>query len=249
MPDRRDIHETGSDRPGRGWNIMKKVSRNNLSDQIFEYISRRIIRNELGPGEEVFETQISKDLGVSRSPVRDALHRLEQIRLVDRTPRGNYEVTRLSEPFVENFYDTVNIIYRYTASKSAQFAGKKDIDSFDRAITIVAQGVIKRDFNLYLEGVTLFGHVLLKTAGNPIVERIAIDLMPSAERIQWMAITFLPGRMVELGDLIRKGYEGIAEHDSNKAAQAFTDFAAIQRLIAIQSLIESHKDTLPCTSP
>jgi len=214
---------------------MKKVSRNNLSDQIFGYISRKIIKNELLPGETIYETKVSKDLGVSRSPVRDALHRLEQIHLVDRTPRGSYEVTRLSKKFIENFYDTVNILYRYAAARCARLSGKKEIESFSRAMSKVTEGIEKKDFDLYLEGVTHFGQLLLKVAQNPIVEKIAMELMPTAERIQWMAVTSLPDRMAELGDHVREGFEGICEKNPEKAARAFTRFAGLHRSIAIES--------------
>ena len=66
------------------------LKRENLSDKLADIIATKIIHNELQQGEMIYETQISKEWGVSRSPVRDALHMLEQKRLVERAPKGSY---------------------------------------------------------------------------------------------------------------------------------------------------------------
>jgi DNA-binding GntR family transcriptional regulator len=168
---------------------MEFLARNNLSDQIFSMISNRIIRNELKPGETIYETQISKDLGVSRSPVRDALHMLEQIRLVDRTPKGNYQVTELSVDFINNFYETVNIVYRYVFSKAAEKASQEELGRLSDTMKKMEKSLDEKDYNMYLMGVTEIAHVVLSIIRNPIVERIALELMPNAERIQWASIT------------------------------------------------------------
>ena len=105
-------------------NLLK---RENLSDKLADIIGRKIIRNELKSGEIIYETQIAKEWGVSRSPVRDALHILMQIRLVERTSRGNYQVTVLTIPLIQHLYEITNILYQYAFSNAAVKATSKDL--------------------------------------------------------------------------------------------------------------------------
>jgi DNA-binding GntR family transcriptional regulator len=217
---------------------MGPIARNNLSDQIFSMISNRIVRSELKPGETIYETQISKDLGVSRSPVRDALHMLEQIRLVDRTPKGSYQVTGLSVDFINNFYEAVNIVYRYAFAKTAENATPDDLGRLSDGLKKMEKSLDDKDYNLYLAGVTEIAHVVLSIARNPIVERIALELMPNAERIQWASINYQADQMKTVVSHIRRGYEHILKKNPDLAANAFSDFAYAHKDVAIKSILQ-----------
>lgn len=218
---------------------MKQITRNNLSDQIFERISSRIIRNELKPGEIIYETQISKDLGVSRSPVRDALHKLEQIRLVDKTPKGNYQVTELTPELIASLYDTAVILYQYAFARAAEKASADDLSEMEKILAEIEKNIENNALNRYLSNVTRIARVILRAAGNPVVERIALELMPTAERVQWASITSLPDRMTIIVDLLRQGYAHVAARRSEAAAKAFYDFATMHINIVLGAMKKS----------
>ena len=215
---------------------MEQLARNNLSDQIFDIMSRQIIRNQLKPGETIYETEISKEWGVSRSPVRDALRMREQIRLVERTPKGSYQVADLSIAFIQHFYETVTVLYQYAFAKTAEKATADDIRSLSKVMAILEKSVEKKDFDMYLAGVTQIGQIALRVAANPIVERMALELMPTAERIQWASITFLPDNLQVVVGHIRQGLESIVNRQPEAAAKAFDDFAATHKAISINSI-------------
>jgi DNA-binding GntR family transcriptional regulator len=220
---------------------MELLARSNLSDQIFGMISNRIVRSELKPGETIHETQISKDLGVSRSPVRDALHMLEQIRLVDRTPKGSYQVTELSVEFINNFYEVVNLVYRYAFGKTAEKATEDELGRLSEAVKKMEKSLDEKDYNLYLAGVSEIANIVLSVTRNPIVERIAWELMPNAERIQWASITYQADQMKNVVSHIRRGYEHILKKNADLAANAFSDFAYAHKDVAIKSILQLHE--------
>jgi DNA-binding GntR family transcriptional regulator len=220
---------------------MEIIARSNLSDQIFSMISNRIVRSELKPGETIHETQISKDLGVSRSPVRDALHMLEQIRLVDRTPKGSYQVTELSVEFINNFYEAVNLVYRHAFAKTAEKATPEELSRLSDAMKKTEESLDKKDYNLYLAGVSEIANIVLSVTQNPIVERIAWELMPNAERIQWASINYQADQMKNVVSHIRRGYEHILKGNADLAANAFSDFAYAHKDVAIKSILQLHQ--------
>ncbi len=222
---------------------MGSLARNNLSDQIFDIISKKIVRNELAPGELIYETHISKEMGVSRSPVRDAMHMLERIWLVERMPKGSYRVTYLSVELIRSLYDMAIVLYQYAFAKAAENADSKDIERLRKALQAIEKSIDTNDFDGYLANVSAMARIILEVAGNPLVERVALELMPTAERIQWASITYLPDQLKKVIAHLREGYESIENRDSERAAKAFEAFAATHVQVVIDSLNGQYEAT------
>lgn len=68
-----------------------------LRKRVYKYLRDKIIRGELPQGERLVENRIAKELGVSRTPVREALHNLEMEGLLEAVPRVGYIVKPISE--------------------------------------------------------------------------------------------------------------------------------------------------------
>ncbi len=68
-----------------------------LRDVVFNTLRQAILRGELQPGERLMEIQLANKLGVSRTPVREAIHKLSQEGLVNMIPRKGAEVADISE--------------------------------------------------------------------------------------------------------------------------------------------------------
>jgi DNA-binding GntR family transcriptional regulator len=71
-----------------------------LSDEVFERVARAIIDGTLAPGENLRGVDIAKWLGVSRTPVREALKRLSLLGLVEMEPSRYTRVTEVDEALV-----------------------------------------------------------------------------------------------------------------------------------------------------
>lgn len=68
-----------------------------LRDVVFKTLRQGILKGELAPGERLLEIQLADKLGVSRTPVREAIHKLAQEGLVVLIPRKGAEVASISE--------------------------------------------------------------------------------------------------------------------------------------------------------
>ena len=68
-----------------------------LRDVVFNTLRQAILRGELEPGERLMEIQLAERLGVSRTPIREAIRKLELEGLVLMIPRKGAEVARISE--------------------------------------------------------------------------------------------------------------------------------------------------------
>lgn len=79
-----------------------------IADQVFEKLERDILSGKYPQGEILSELRLSGELGVSRTPIRDALRRLEQERLIEDTGKGS-RVVGITE---EDLEDIMNIRQR-----------------------------------------------------------------------------------------------------------------------------------------
>ena len=82
-----------------------------LPEQIALYLAQKIIHMEIKPGERIFEVKIAQELGVSRSPVREALYILNRQFLVEFLPRRGAVVAGFDIKFIEDLYDVLQALY------------------------------------------------------------------------------------------------------------------------------------------
>ncbi len=68
-----------------------------LRDVVFNTLRQAILKGELEPGERLMEIQLAERLGVSRTPIREAIRKLELEGLVLMIPRKGAEVANISE--------------------------------------------------------------------------------------------------------------------------------------------------------
>ena len=90
-----------------GWVQERRTKRESRVDQAYAEIRRRILDNYYAPGHHVLEQELAADLGMSRTPVREALVKLQNERFVQLIPRHGMRVVPLSIQELREVYDTV----------------------------------------------------------------------------------------------------------------------------------------------
>ena len=85
-------------------------SRESLVDRAYEEIRRRILDNYYAPAHQVLELELAADLGMSRTPVREALVRLQNERFVQLIPRHGMRVVPLSVQDLREVYEVLTAL-------------------------------------------------------------------------------------------------------------------------------------------
>jgi GntR family transcriptional regulator, rspAB operon transcriptional repressor len=75
--------------------VAYKIHRQSLSEQVYYYIKRLILSGEIMGGERIPEEKVARQFGVSRTPIREALSRLEEYGLIQMKPRSYAMVVAL----------------------------------------------------------------------------------------------------------------------------------------------------------
>ncbi|PHK94167.1 GntR family transcriptional regulator [Pseudoroseomonas rhizosphaerae] len=98
-----------------------------LARSLFQRLSEAIIRGEIPLGAKLSEPALSRQYGVSRGPLREALNRLEERRLVERTPRLGARVVSLSAETFRQIYGVREALEGLAARGAALAMGEADL--------------------------------------------------------------------------------------------------------------------------
>ncbi len=80
------------------------IKQKTLSEQIYQQIKEDIISGKIPQGQKIGETELAKAYGISRGPLREALHQLEYINLVERTPHAGSRIVTLDYQMMLEVY-------------------------------------------------------------------------------------------------------------------------------------------------
>jgi DNA-binding GntR family transcriptional regulator len=163
-------------------------NKNQLPYQIAEYLAEKIIHMEIKPGERIYEAKIAEELGVSRSPVREALHILNEKFLVELLPRRGAVVAGFSIKFIDDLYDVLQVLYTLLIYKGASEVTEENFNQIMPFFQTMEECADKSDFEGYYNA--MFGFVALgmKIVGNPILERLVLNLWPSKRRMEYATL-------------------------------------------------------------
>lgn len=82
-----------------------KTERRRLADDVYQQILDAILADDIGMDDQLVQEKLAAELEISRTPVREALLRLEQEGVLVTSPRGGFTLRRISEREVREIYD------------------------------------------------------------------------------------------------------------------------------------------------
>lgn len=104
----------------------------NLSEDLVVYIKQQIISGELNPGDRVVETKLAKDLGISQTPVREALRQLQGEGIITIIPNKGPMVCSLDKKDVFEIYSIRSMLEGLAIRLATHNATEADIESLEQ---------------------------------------------------------------------------------------------------------------------
>lgn len=108
--------------------------RKSLGDHVFESLKDSIVRGKISAGEWLVESHIAETLGISRTPVREAIHKLEREGLIERQPRGGFTVQGLNRDDIEETFGIRSVLEGYAARLAAVKHEPKELVELENKI-------------------------------------------------------------------------------------------------------------------
>ena len=115
-----------------------------LRDVVFNTLRQAILKGELAPGERLMEIQLAQKLGVSRTPIREAIRKLELEGLVLMIPRRGAEVARISEKSLKDVLEVRLGLEELAVRIACQRITEEELEELEQAVKEFEEAM-KRD--------------------------------------------------------------------------------------------------------
>ena len=108
--------------------------RKSLGQHVFEHLREAIIRGEMSPGDRLVESRLAGALDISRTPVREAIHKLEREGLVRKLPKGGFTVASFTREDIEETFGIRCVLESYAASLAAANCTEEELQPLEEKI-------------------------------------------------------------------------------------------------------------------
>jgi DNA-binding GntR family transcriptional regulator len=196
------------------------VEHENLDHQVYKQVKSMILGQNLKPGSKIYQEKLANDLGISRTPLVNALKKLEQERLITAIPRRGFYVRHFSKEEMVRIFELREVLEGLAARRASLGISDDQIQklqSFFKGLKISDHA---KSVEKYAEEDRLFHHFLIAVGGDDLLASIL-------ETYSVITFSYLVGSR---GGLVRPPKETLPEHlaiveaitkkDPEKAEQA-----------------------------
>lgn len=173
--------------------------------QSYEIIRDRILNGELSAGTKIVEEKIAAELGVSRTPVRESIRKLEYEGLI-----VNKKVVKPTEKDLRNMFQVRILLEGYSAQCAASYLNENELDSLYECVKMGRTGTIEE----IMIANERFHEIIVNASNNPVMIDI-IDRMQSTIYLFRKTVVFY--QRPHLIDEHEQIYQAIKDRDGQKA--------------------------------
>lgn len=149
---------------------------NTLAEQVFEVLQQYIVTGELRPNQRLVESKIAKRLGISRTPVREALKRLELTGYAKMFPEGGLVVTDFSASQIQGLFEVREALETMAIKLSCQRITEEQINKAEEYYIRSCEAIRDRDLGQYAELHRAFHEELYSACGNEQLWSLVLTL-------------------------------------------------------------------------
>ncbi|MFO8089173.1 MAG: GntR family transcriptional regulator [Desulfatiglandaceae bacterium] len=217
--------------------MKAQIENSNLRDQIYEIIHDMILAREILPGEKILEEDLAIKFGVSRTPIRECLFRLEHEGIVEFIPRRGAFLRKYSEKKIAEIFDMREVLEGLVARLVAATNDNADLNSvirlvLDRVYMLTDQG---ENLTNFTRADIEFHQLLLNACDNEMLQN-AMAVINTHLRLIRVRTVVIPGRARRTVEEHYKVLDAIEKHDPEDAEKQMRRHIVSVRNHALHSL-------------
>lgn len=165
------------------------LSENSMVDVAYGRIRQRILDNEWPPGHRALEQDVAVELGMSRTPVREALLRLQNDGLVEVIPRHGFRVLPLSAIDMQEIYQILTALECLAVEVlAARRPGQDELAPLVNATKAMEEALNADDLDAWAAADERFHEYLIAMTGNRQMQAIVMNLWDRAHRARMFSL-------------------------------------------------------------
>lgn len=157
------------------WKIRAQ-ERKPLRDMVYERLKKRIQRGEFHANERLIEQKLALDLGVSRTPIREAISRLEYDGLVDKIPHGGAKVKGATKEEIKEIFGIRAIIESYAAALATERIDEEILRRLHTVINKSEKAMKQNDINRFIQLNSDFHEIIYRECRSEKLYQMIYDL-------------------------------------------------------------------------
>ena len=186
-----------------------------MADQIFERLEQDILSGKYSRGEILTEMKLSEELGVSRTPVREALRRLSQERIIEEVSKGS-RVLGISPEDLEDIFKIRLQIEGVCAAETARNITDEQLDELREVVEMQEFYISKENVDNIRAMDSRFHKLLYKFSGSNIFYDVLYQLHRKTHKYRRVAVSSHSGAIHSLEEH-REIFEAIASRNPEAA--------------------------------
>lgn len=190
-----------------------------LRDVVFNTLRKAILTGELKPGERLLEIHLANQLGVSRTPIREAIRKLELEGLVIMMPRRGAEVAQITEKSLRDVLEVRRTLDALCAELACDRITDEEKERLKEACEEFEKATVTGDATTIAEADVALHDIIVKATGNQRLVQLIHNLSEQMYRYRFEYIKD-ENQHNNLVEEHRMIYESIIRHDKEGAAQA-----------------------------
>lgn len=204
---------------------MPTKARSTRVDNAYERLKTEILNGQLPPGFQAPEPDIATRLGMSRTPVREALIRLEADGLVDLVPRRGAKVLPISLQDICEIYQILSALEALAAGTACRKAGDEALAEIEEVLNEADDALERQDIEAWAVHDDRFHRLMAKASGNLRLEAEIEGFLDQVYRANTVLLRLNKAPASNAADH-RKIVQAIREGDTDSA----TETARLHRL-------------------
>lgn len=189
-----------------------------LRGRVFSTIRENILNGKYKQNEELKETAIGEELGVSRTPVREALRQLELEGLVKIIPNRGAFVNGITAKDVEDIYMIRSLLEGLCARWATAYITKEQLEELEEVLFLSEFHMQKNHFEQLPELDNKFHEILYDASQSKILDHVLSDFHHYVERVRKVALSSKE-RACKCSEEHRLILEAIKEKDAKRAEE------------------------------
>ena len=186
------------------------------SDAVFSALKSKILGFEYIPGDSLTEIRIAKELNISRTPIREALRRLEHEHLVQIIPHKGAIVTGISEEDIREVYVIRQGLEGISASRATSRLSDENLAHLERSVSLAMEKLEQGETDAASTAADELHRLILSVGGTRRIRRMVANLKELTERLHEVAMQ-LPGRLKVSIEEHRAVVDALKSRDAEEA--------------------------------
>ena len=216
--------------------MKKTVDNTNLRDQTYDIIKNMIILREIEPGKKINEEHIAKEIQVSRTPIREALCRLENEGIVKIIPRRGAFVSDLTETNVREILLIREVLEGLVVRLAVENMDEETLEKLRKALENVSTLPEKdRDLINYTRSEVDFHAILLSASNNKMLKNM-MEIVNAHLQIIRLRTVVIPERAQKTVKEHQQILDAIENRDATSAEKLMREHIRSVREVALKNI-------------